>query len=122
VSTVDKGERVNVYRLFKKRWPGWLKVVFTISALLFIATLSLVISDRYTLSAEPASELDVFVKYTSAITGLITALSGVYGQIHSVRKEKAELELEKRKLELEYQKNTPKKNRKPPARKTKPSK
>ena len=58
-----------------------------------------------------------FATYSTEITGFITALTALYGQIHTARKENAELEIEKKKLELELQKNASKKKRKLPAKK-----
>lgn len=61
---------------------------------------------------------DIYIIYITALSGLITAISGFYSQVINARKIKAELELQKMKLEIEQkQKRTKTKERLKPKQK-----
>jgi hypothetical protein len=96
-----------------RQWPKWLRTVFVVAGILFVlgVLFSIYVSTTNTVvpplsAADPsnpggeAQPTNVVVVIT-AVTGLVTAISGLYGQILAGRKMKLDYDLAKRRLEME---------------------
>jgi len=106
-------------------WPKWLKITFIVSGCLFV--LAALFSGYVRVSdavipnlsvAAPAdpdnpaptgnAEPTNVVVVITAVTGLVTAASGLYGQILAGRKMKLEYDLARRLMEIQAQSAPPK--------------
>ncbi len=114
------------------RWPKWIRITFLISGSLFVladlTTVSLVglrlsvgpqvVPTRDAQSPPPVTppvsqpEPSGWVLYITALTGLVTAGSGLYGQILAGRKQQLDYELAKQQLQMQAEA----KPKKPPRR------
>lgn len=96
-----------------RQWPKWLRFVFVVSGVLFVLAVlfSVYVSATNTVvpplsaadpsnPAQEAQPTNVVVLIT-AVTGLVTAISGLYGQILAGRKMKLDYDLAKRRLEMD---------------------
>ncbi len=103
-----------------RNWPKWLRITFIVFGCAFVLA---VVFTGYVLISHavipplsvstpstpenphhPKSEPTPVVVYITAITGLVTATSGLYGQILAGRKMKLDYELAKQRLEMESRK------------------
>src|SRR5512142_642043 len=89
-------------------WPKWLRFTFIISGSLFVIA---VLFSAYVLAShavipplstadpsqpeQPSSEPTSLLNIITAVTGLVTAASGLYGQIVAGRKQEIDYELAK---------------------------
>ena len=106
------------------RWPKWIRITFIISGCLFVLAglatcfilgLGLLIPPGGVAPGQtPVSkpESPTVVLTVTAITGLVTAVSGLYGQILAGRKQKLDYELAKQQLQMQAEAK-PKKPRRP---------
>ncbi len=98
-----------------KYWPKWLRTTFFVSGGLFLLA---VIFSVYVLSAhkvipplsvshpsgtpgQPSIEPTSLVNIITAVTGLVTAASGLYGQILAGQKQKQDYELAKQQMKAQ---------------------
>ena len=130
---LEKKENMHVITNIVQMWPSWLRTVFTISGCLFVVALIVLLAIRLPPTSvgvtydEPLIDPEMVnsvATYTGIVTGVITPLLGLYGQVLATKKANAEkarleLEIEKIKLELEQKNAEAKRKRKPPRRKTK---
>lgn len=101
-----------------KHWPKWLRVVYIVSGSLFVLAILLMlyifgtgaVIPRLSYAPPPTghgptpvhnAEPSNLVVLITAITGLVSAASGLYGQILAGRKMQMDYELAKRQLEMQ---------------------
>ncbi len=105
-------------------WPKWLRITFIVSGCLFalavlftayvllshavIPALSVATPPQPGAPEQPKAEPTTLVNYITAITGLVTAVSGLYGQILTGRKQELEYQLAKEQLRKKAEEMAPK--------------
>lgn len=99
-----------------RRWPKWLRITFIISGCLFAVALlfTIYVSVSHAVvpplsvadPSNPSGEAEPtnIVVFITALTGLVTAVSGLYGQILAGRKMKMDYDLARRQLEMQARK------------------
>ena len=123
---------MNNWIRLSQSWPAWLKVIFKISAALFLISIFLMFAFEYqsqivyfdtppVLLIDPVKGQEVAANLT-LITLLLTPLSGAWGHVLALRKANVELEIVKIKLELEQKEAPRKKPRKAPPKKVRRTK
>ena len=101
-----------------KYWPKWLRAVYVIAGSAFVLAILLMlyifatgaVIPHLSYSAPPSGHVPTpvgnaepsnLVVLITAITGLVTAASGLYGQILAGRKMQMDYELAKRQLDMQ---------------------
>ena len=98
-------------------WPKWLRATFLVSGGLFVLAvlfsvyvltsqavippLSVVVPSQPSSPEPPTIKPSTIVNAITAVTGLLTALSGLYGQILAARKQQMDYELARQQAKRE---------------------
>ena len=109
-------------------WPKWLRITFLVSGGLFVLAilfsayvvtshaiippLSVQNPSGPSIPGKPSAEPTSIVNIITALTGLVTAGSGLYGQILAGRKQKMDYELAKQQMKMQAKNAAPRKTNK----------